>query len=53
VNFGAVEKDGTALMYGVGAAFRLGSIAIRLELERFDFDPEPVDMASVGVSFTF
>jgi hypothetical protein len=40
-------------MYGIGGAFRLGRFAIRIEIERFDYDPEPVDMASVGFSFTF
>jgi hypothetical protein len=45
--------DGTSLMYGVGGAFRLGSVAIRLEIERFEFDPDPVNMVSLGASFTF
>jgi hypothetical protein len=48
-----LSEDGTDLMYGIGAAIRLGFVGIRLELERFDIDPEPIDMVTLGVAFTF
>jgi hypothetical protein len=38
----------------VGAQFRVWSLALRAEYERFDIsDADEVDMISVGVTWTF
>lgn len=54
---GATDVDsgsGTDAAYGLGVALRLGSVAIRIEGERFDIaDAEDVYMYSVGATFTF
>jgi hypothetical protein len=51
---GRISEDGTDLAYGVGAAFRLGSIAVRAEYEIFDADDiEDLNMASIGLTWTF
>ena len=47
------SADGTDLTYGVGAQFRLGSLAFRGEYELFDFDGTDVDLFSVGITWTF
>jgi len=49
-SFGA---DGTDVAYGLGAQFRLGSLALRGEYELFDFDGVDVDLLSVGFTWTF
>ena len=52
--FGASQKEtGTDPTYGAGAQFRLGSFALRLEYERFDFDDDSSDLVSVGFTYTF
>ena len=52
--FGASQKQsGTDPTYGAGAQFRVGSFALRLEYERFDFDDDSADLVSVGFTYTF
>lgn len=53
VDLGDFEDDGTDLTYGVGAQFRLGSLAFRAEYELFELGDSDVDMISVGVTWTF
>lgn len=51
---GASQKEsGTDPTYGAGAQFRVGSFALRLEYERFDFDDDSSDLVSVGFTYTF
>jgi opacity protein-like surface antigen len=48
------SDDGTDLAYGIGAQFRVWSLSIRGEYERFDIsNADTVDMISVGVTWTF
>ncbi len=48
------SDDGTDLTYGVGVQFRVWSLSLRAEYERFDIsDIDTVDMASLGVTWTF
>ena len=48
------SDDGTDLTYGVGAQFRVWSLSVRGEYERFDIsDADTVDMFSIGVTWTF
>jgi hypothetical protein len=48
------SEDGTDLAYGIGAQFRIWSLSLRGEYERFDIsDADTVDMISVGVTWTF
>ncbi len=47
------SDDGTDLTYGIGAQFRVWSLSIRGEYERFDISDDTVDMFSVGVTWTF
>lgn len=48
------SDDGTDLAYGVGAQFRVWSLSLRGEYERFDIsDADTVDMISLGVTWTF
>jgi hypothetical protein len=51
-NIGSTESD-TDFMWGVGGAFRLGGLGIRLEWEQFEIDPDSIGMLSAGVTFTF
>ena len=51
--FVAEKRDGSDPTYGAGAQFRLGSFALRLEYERFDFDDDSADLVSVGFTYTF
>jgi hypothetical protein len=51
---GASNKEsGTDPTYGAGAQFRVGSFALRLEYERFDFDDDSSDLVSIGFTYTF
>ncbi|HKU16606.1 MAG TPA: outer membrane beta-barrel protein [Steroidobacteraceae bacterium] len=50
---GSFDDDGTDLAYGVGAQFRLLSLAVRAEYEKFDISDVDLDMISVGVTYTF
>jgi OOP family OmpA-OmpF porin len=48
------SDSGTDLAYGAGVQARLGSLAGRLEYERFEVDgTEEVAMITLGVTFTF
>jgi hypothetical protein len=48
------DRDGNDLAYGVGAQFRLLSLGVRAEYERFDVDDvENLNMFSIGVTYTF
>ena len=50
----SASEDGTDLTYGVGAQFRVWSLSLRAEYERFDIsDADTVDMVSLGVTWTF
>jgi OOP family OmpA-OmpF porin len=51
--FGRASEDGTDLTYGVGAQFRVWSLSIRAEYERFDVSDADLDMISVGLTWTF
>ena len=51
---GSVSDDGTDLAYGAGVQFRVWSLSLRVEYERFDIsDADDVDMISAGVTWTF
>lgn len=50
---GRSSDDGTDLTYGVGAQFRVWSLSIRAEYEKFDISDADADMISVGVTWTF
>jgi len=49
------NNDGNDLLYGAGAAFRIGtSFQIRAEYERFEIeDTDSFDLGSVSATFTF
>jgi OOP family OmpA-OmpF porin len=48
------SDDGTDFTYGIGAQFRVWSLSLRAEYERFDIsDADNVDMVSLGVTWTF
>jgi OOP family OmpA-OmpF porin len=48
------KDDGTDLAYGVGAQFRVWSLSLRAEYERFEIgDTDKVDLLSLGVTWTF
>ena len=48
------SDDGTDLAYGVGAQFRVWSLGLRAEYERYDIsNADTVDMVSLGVTWTF
>jgi hypothetical protein len=48
------REDGTDLAYGVGVQFRLLSLSVRAEYEKFDIDDvEDANMLSIGVTYTF
>lgn len=48
------SEDGTDFAYGIGAQFRVWSLGLRAEYERFDVsDADTVDLISVGVTWTF
>jgi len=52
--FGSVDDSGEDFAYGVGAQVRFGSLAGRLEYERFEIqDTDTVDMISLGLTWTF
>jgi len=52
--FGKISDDGTDFTWGVGAQFRISSLAIRAEYEQFDIaDANTVDMISLGATWTF
>jgi len=48
------KDNGTDFAYGVGAQFRVWSLSLRGEYERFELaDTDKVDMLSLGVTWTF
>lgn len=47
------EAEGSDPTYGAGAQFRVGSFALRVEYERFEFDDDDADLVSVGFTYTF
>jgi hypothetical protein len=48
------REDGTDLAYGVGVQFRLLSLGIRAEYEKFEIDDvDDANMLSIGVTYTF
>ena len=47
------KENGTDFAYGAGAQFRLGSLGLRAEYEKFDADVHDLNMVSVGVTWTF
>jgi hypothetical protein len=48
------SEDGNDLAYGVGAQFRLLSLAVRAEYEVFDVDRvDNLNMLSIGLTYTF
>lgn len=47
------SENGTDPTYGVGAQFRLGSIAVRAEYEDFDISGGSAELASIGFTYTF
>ena len=51
--FPAQEREGSDPTYGAGAQVRVGSFALRLEYERFDFDDDSADLVSIGFTYTF
>lgn len=49
----AQKREGTDPTYGAGAQVRVGSFALRIEYERFDFDDDSADLVSIGFTYTF
>lgn len=47
------SEDGTDPLYGVGAKFQIGSLAVRGEYEIYDLEDIDIDYISVGLSYTF
>lgn len=48
------DRDGTDFAYGAGVQFRLLSLSIRAEYEKFNVDEvDDLDMVSIGVTYTF
>ncbi|MEO8308729.1 MAG: outer membrane beta-barrel protein [Pseudomonadota bacterium] len=52
-NVGKFGDNGTDLVYGAGAQFRLGGISLRGEYERFDLSGTDADLFSLGLTYTF
>lgn len=53
-NIGSVRNDGTDFAYGVGVQFRLLSLSVRAEYEKFEIDDtDDANMLSIGVTYTF
>jgi OOP family OmpA-OmpF porin len=51
---GSFDNDGNDMAYGIGAAYKINKIAVRVEYEQFEVeDTDVVSMASVGVGFRF
>ena len=45
--------DGTDATYGIGAAYNMGTVSLRAELERYEVSGEDIDLISAGVSLNF
>ena len=53
-NVSGLDEDGTDFAYGVGAQFRIWSLSLRAEYEKFEVDQiDDLNLLSVGVTFTF
>ncbi len=53
-SLGRIREDGTDFAYGVGVQFRLLSLGVRAEYEKFDIDEvKDANMLSIGVTYTF
>jgi hypothetical protein len=51
---GNLRDDGTEFAYGVGVQFRLLSLSVRAEYEKFDIERvKDANMLSLGVTYTF
>ena len=54
ISLGSLEDSGTEFAYGAGIQARLGSLAARLEYERFDIeDTDGAELISLGLTWTF
>ena len=51
--FAVQKNEGTDPTFGAGAQVRVGSFALRLEYERFDFDDDSAELVSIGFTYTF
>lgn len=50
----SIDEDSTEFAYGAGVQVRLGSLAARLEYEKFEIDAiDDLDVLSLGLTFTF
>ena len=47
------KEEGTDPTYGAGLQLRIGSFAVRVEYERFEFGDDSADVRSVGFTYTF
>lgn len=53
-NVKTFKEDGTDLAYGVGVQFRLLSLSVRAEYEKFELNNvDDTNMLSLGVTYTF
>ena len=52
-SIGKFGDNGTDITYGAGAQFRIWSMSLRGEYERFDLSGTDVDLFSVGFTWTF
>lgn len=54
IALGSLDDSGTEFAYGAGVQARLGSLAARLEYERFDVgDSDGAELLTLGVTWTF
>jgi opacity protein-like surface antigen len=54
ISLDSLDDSGTEFAYGAGVQARLGSLAARLEYERFDVaDTDGAELISLGVTWTF
>jgi len=54
ISLGRLDDSGTEFAYGAGVQARLGSLAARLEYERFDVaDTNGAELISLGLTWTF
>ena len=51
--FSSEDREGRDPTYGAGVQVRVGSFALRFEYERFEFDDDSADLASLGFTYTF
>jgi outer membrane immunogenic protein len=48
-----LDNSGSDMVYGIGLRFQLGSIALRVEYERFNLNVADINYGSAGASWTF